>query len=103
MIRQTYPPGVSHSNTGSHSNSRFTSEGDVTYAPAASTIPGVTTGPVKTTDQIFQLPNINQNIETPNNTPGSGILPNLAVPASTLSTKIDAGELHKPSATDAVE
>ena len=75
----------------------------MTYAPAASTIQGVTVEPVKTTEQMFQLPNVNQNIEAPNRTPGSGILPNLAVPATTTGAKIDAGKLHEPSATAVVE
>ena len=73
------------------------------YAPAASTIQGVTAEPVKTTEQMFQLPNVNQNIETPNGTPGTGILPNLAVPASTAGTKMDPGDLRVPPATDIVE
>lgn len=75
----------------------------MTYAPSASTIKGISVEPVKTTEELFQLPVVNQNIESPNGTPGSGILPNLSVPASTLGTKMDLGELNKPSATDVVE
>lgn len=30
-------------------------------------------------------------------------MPSLAVPASSVGTKIDAGEIHQPSATDKVE
>ena len=93
----------SHSNTGAHSNSRFSVEGDVSYAPDASSIQGITVAPVKTTEHLFQLPSVNQNIESPNGTPGSGILPNLAVPASTAGAKIDAGELHTPSSTEVAE
>ena len=94
---------TSHANTASHSNSRFSAEGDVAYAPAASTIQGVTVEPVATTEQMFQLPVINQNIETPNGTPGTGIIPNLAVPASTPGVKFESGELHTPSSTEIAE
>lgn len=94
---------TSHSNTGSHSNSRYSTEGDVTYAPAASTIKGVSVPPVETTEELFKLPDVNQNIETPNGTPGTGILPNLGIPASTPGTKIDAGSINQPSATETTE
>lgn len=94
---------TSHSNTSSHSNSRYSSEGDVTYAPASSTIKGISVPPVATDEEMFHLPDVNQNIETPAGTPGSGILPNLAVPASTVGTKIDAGNINVPSSTDVVE
>ena len=86
-----------------YSNSRYSTEGDVTYAPATSTIQGVTVEPVKTTEQMFQLPIVNENIETPNGTPGLGILPNIAAPAYTVGTKIDVGDIHTPPATKAVE
>lgn len=94
---------TSHSNTGSHSNSRYSAEGDVTYAPEASTIKGVSVPPVETTEELFMLPDVNQNIETPNGTPGAGILPNLGIPASTPGTKIDAGSINQPSATETTE
>lgn len=94
---------TSHSNTGSHSNSRYSAEGDVSYAPAASTIKGISVPPVATTEEMFKLPDVNQNIEVPNGTPGTGILPNLAVPASTVGTKIEVGDAHKPSPTEKIE
>ena len=94
---------TSHSNTGSHSNSRYSAEGDVSYAPAASTINGISVPPVATTENLFQLPEVNQNIETPNVTSESGILPNLAVPSSTLGVKFDVGQVHAPSSTDKIE
>lgn len=88
---------TSHSNTTAHSNSLYSSEGDVTYsAPAASTVKGVTTSPVATTSQTFKLPTVNENIEIPNGTPGTQLLPNLAVPQATPSTEIDADALHTP-------
>ena len=59
--------------------------------------------PVESTEELFQLPDVNQNIETPNGTPGAGIIPNLAIPASTPGTKIDAGNINQPSPVEAVE
>lgn len=95
---------TSHSNTSSHSNSSYSSEGDVTYsAPAASTVPTIKTPVVTATDDTFKLPDVNQNIELPNGTPASSIVPQLAVPVSSIGTKIDAGEIHQPSATEKIE
>ena len=95
---------TSHSNTSSHSNSAYSSEGDVTYkAPAAANVPTIKTPVVTATEDTFKLPDVNQNIELPNGTPASSIMPSLAVPASSEVTKIDAGEIHQPSATDKVE
>ncbi len=95
---------TSHSNTAVHSNSSYSSEGDVSYnAPAASTVPGIKTPTVSSTEDMFKLPTVNQNIELPNGTPASSILPTLAVPASSAGTKMDMGGLHEPSATDKVE
>ena len=61
-------------------------------------MPTIKTPVVTATEDTFKLPNVNQNIELPN-----GIMPSLAVPASSEVTKIDAGEIHQPSATDKVE
>ena len=96
---------TSHSNTSAHSNSAYSSEGDVTYkAPAISSIPTVKTPVVTTTADTFKLPEVNQNVEVPNGTPTSSIMPSLAVPASSIETKIDASEIiHQPSTTDKVE
>lgn len=55
------------------------------------------------TDDTFKLPDVNQNIELPNGTPASSIVPQLAVPVSSIETKIDAGEIHQPSATEKIE
>jgi len=95
---------TSHSNTSAHSNSSYSSEGDVSYkAPAAADVPTINTPVVTATADTFKLPAVNQNIELPNGTPASSIMPSLAVPASSVGTKIDAGEIHQPSATDKVE
>ena len=95
---------TSHSNTSAHSNSSYSSEGDVSYkAPAAADVPTINTPVVTATADTFNLPDVNQNIELPNGTPASSIMPSLAVPASSVGTKIDAGEIHQPSATDKVE
>ena len=94
---------TSHSNTVSHSNSLYSAEGDVTYsAPAASEVPGIAVAPVTVTEDTFALPEVNQNIELPNGTPTSSIMPSLAVPATSVGTKIDAGDIHEPSATEKV-
>lgn len=95
---------TSHSNTTAHSNSSYSSEGDVTYsAPAATSVPTVKAPVVTATNDTFKLPDINQNIELPNGTPASSIVPQLAVPSSSVVTKIDVGEIHQPTATDKVE
>ena len=72
-------------------------------APAAADVPTIKTPVVTATVDTFKLPDVNQNIELPNGTPASSIMPSLAVPASSVGTKIDAGEIHQPSATDKVE
>ena len=95
---------TSHSNTSSHSNSSYSSEGDVTYsAPAASSVPTIKTPAVTATADTFKLPDVNQNIELPNGTPASSIMPSLAVPASSTATRIDTGKIHQPSTTDEIE
>ncbi len=75
----------------------------MTYAPKASKIKGVSVPPVETAEDMFRLPDVNENIEVPNGTPGSGILPYLSMPSPTTGSKIDAGSLHMPSPTDVVE
>ena len=73
------------------------------YAPDAYTIKGVTAPPVTKTEGLFQLPDVNQNIESPNATPGSGIIPNLAIPAATPGTQFDIDVLETPPATERIE
>ena len=95
---------TSHSNLASHSNSLYSSEGDVTYnAPATSDVPTIKTPAVTATADTFKLPDVNQNIEFPNSTPASSIMPSLAVPASSVEAKIDTGDIHQPSATDKIK
>lgn len=100
---ESHQSHTSHSNTASHSNSKYSSEGDVTYsAPSASKVPGVASQPVTVTAETFNLPDVNQNVEVPNGTPTSGFMPAFAVPASSVGSKIDAGDVHSPAATDEV-
>lgn len=95
---------TSHSNTSSHSNSLYSSEGDVTYsAPSASKVPGIATPPVSVTEDTFKLPEVNQNIELPNGTPTSSIMPAFGVPATSVNSKIDAGDINSPSVTEKIK
>ena len=95
---------TSHSNTASHSNSLYSAEGDVTYsAPDVANIPGVKTQPVLTEENTFILPEIDQNIETPNETPALSIMPSLGVPLKTPETEINIDDIHKPSLTEKIE
>ncbi len=101
---ESHQSHTSHSNTSSHSNSRYSAEGDVTYnAPAAAKVPGISAPAVTATAETFKLPDVNQNIEVPNGTPSSSIVPAFAVPASSLGTQIDAGELNNPSPTGEIK
>ena len=94
---QSHQSHTSHSNTGSHSNARYSAEGDVTYsAPAAQNVPNISTPPVEMTADTFALPDVN-------GTPISSILPAFAVPASTASTKIDTKDINVPASTETVE
>lgn len=101
---QSHQSHTSHSNTASHSNSLYSAEGDVKYsAPAASNVPKISTPPVAATEDTFKLPKVNQNIEVPNGTPTSSFVPSFAVPATSVGTKIDLNELHKPSGTEEIK
>ena len=94
----------SHSNVGSHSNSRYSAEGDVTYsAPAVEKIPSISTPAVEMNADTFSLPEVNQNIQLPNGTPVSSVLPSFAVPASTTASQMDDLQMNTPSSTDVVE
>ena len=94
---------TSHSNQASHSNSRYSAEGDVAYAPAASRIPGIKVPAVASTQEVFKLPKVNQNIEIPNSTPYSGLVSKTAIPLSTPGTQIDTDVLNTPSATKQIK
>lgn len=94
----------SHSNVGSHSNSRYSAEGDVTYsAPSVAKIPSISVPAVEMTADTFGLPEVNQNIQLPNGTPVSSVLPSFAVPASTTASQMDDLQMNTPSPTDSVE
>lgn len=95
---------TSHSNTSSHSNSLYSAEGDVHYsAPSAAKVPGIEIPPVEATEDAFVLPHVNQNIEMPNGTPTSSIMPSFGVPATSIGTKIDAGDIQSPSGTEKIK
>lgn len=103
-MHSSHASHTSHSNSASHSNSLYSAEGDVTYkAPAASSVPTISTPVVQATADTFNLPDVNQNIELPNGTPASSIMPALAVPASSVSIKLDNTDMHQPSPTDEVK
>lgn len=72
-------------------------------APSASKVPGIAVPPVATTEDTFVLPEVNDNIEMPNGTPISSIMPTFAVPASTPGVKMDSGDIHEPSATEKIK
>ena len=55
------------------------------------------------TADTFKLPEVNQNVEVPNGTPTSSIMPSFAMPASTSGVKIDANDLQAPSLTDEIQ
>lgn len=94
---------TSHSNTAVHSNSKYSAEGDVTYkAPAASKVPTITTPVVKTTEDMFKLPDVNENIEMPNGTPTSGIMASMEMPSSSTGSDMDLGDVNTPSSTDEI-
>ena len=94
---------TSHANTASHSNSLYSAEGNVKYsAPTASSVPGIAVQPVAVTENTFKLPEVNQNLESPNGTPISSILPTFAVPATTTAVKIDADAVYVPSDTERI-
>ena len=95
---------TSHSNTGSHSNSKYSAEGDVSYnAPSAWAVPSIDVPPVETTEDMFVLPEVDQNIEVPNGTPIPIIIPSLSVPSSTMGVKLDNGTINTPSNTEKVK
>ena len=55
------------------------------------------------TADTFGLPEVNQNIQLPNGTPVSSVLPSFAVPASTTASQMDDLQMNTPSPTDSVE
>ncbi len=94
---------TSHSNNAVHSNSRYSAEGDVSYAPAYNAINGITVPPITTSEEPFQLLDVNEAIELPNSTPGAGLIPNLAAPVTTVNMQFDSGSVETPPPTETVE
>lgn len=94
---------TSHANTSSHSNSRFSEEGDVKYAPDVEDIPGVSTKAVKVSKSEFKLPDVNQHFEDPKMTPISDLIPMAAAPLPTYDVMINSGPIQIPPNTDQVD
>lgn len=91
---------TSHSNTAAHSNSKYSVEGDVKYAPAASSIPSVDNIPNANPIEALNI-EINGTMNT-SNTPEVLIAPNLPAPMSVLGTEGEYEELIIPK-TETVE
>lgn len=100
---QSHISHTSHSNTASHSNSRYSAEGDVTYAPPAASIPSVASPPAVSNQDMFHLPDVNENIQNPNATPTSSIIPALSTPDSSPGIQLDTEELTAPASTEKTE
>ena len=66
-------------------------------------MPKISEPTVEMTADSLGLPEVNQNIQLPNGTPISSILPSFAVPASTVTSKMDSMEMNTPSSTDPIE
>ena len=75
----------------------------MSYAPAYNTISGITVPPVTSSTEPFQLLEVNEAIELPNSTPGAGLIPNLAAPATTVNMQFDSGSVETPPSTETVE
>ena len=88
----------SHS-SGSHGSS---SHGSHASGPSAAQIPTVK-APVTSSEGTFKLPNINEQIQIPKGTPTTQLVPTLAVPASSVGTQMELGEIHKPVATEEID
>lgn len=85
---------TSHSNTVAHSNSKYTVEGDVQYAPAASSIPSVSVEPKA---NMIEALNIETNASIPaNSTPATMMAPNLPTSlASVAGAKYEELDIPK--------
>lgn len=77
---------TSHSNTASHSNSRYSSEGDVSYGPAISSINGLAQSPVSdTSSTVSSTAGFDTAVVQGNRILNSAIpaLPSISVPPET--------------------
>lgn len=99
---------VSHVSHHSHTSGTHSSHGSGSThgshasGPSAAQIPNVK-APVTSSDEIFKLPNINEQIQIPKGTPTTQLVPTLAVPASSVGTQMELGEIHKPVATEEID
>ena len=59
--------------------------------------------PVLSSEGTFKLPNINEQIQIPKGTPTTQLVPTIAVPASSVGTQMDVGEIHKPLKTEQID
>ena len=91
---------TSHSNTAAHSNSKYTVEGDVQYAPPASSIPGVGNTPQANPADALSI-DINGTI-VPQHTPEALIAPNIPTKMSVVGAGEEYKELTIPK-TETVE
>ena len=97
VSHQSHTSGTSHSSYGSGST-----HGSHASGPSAAQIPTVK-APVTSSEGTFKLPNINEQIQIPKGTPTTQLVPTLAVPASSVGTQMELGEIHKPVATEEID
>jgi len=97
VSHQSHTSGTSHSSHGSGST-----HGSHASGPSAAQIPTVK-APVTSSEGTFKLPNINEQIQIPKGTPTTQLVPTLAVPASSVGTQMELGEIHKPVATEEID
>ena len=77
---------TSHSNTGSHSNSLYSIEGDVSYpAPSISSVSRVAAAPIEIAVEELIPPPFPGAIQSPESTSLLGGIPTLAVPAASVN------------------
>ena len=97
VSHQSHTSGTSHSSHGSGST-----HGSHASGTSAAQIPTVK-APVTSSEGTFKLPNINEQIQIPKGTPTTQLVPTLAVPASSVGTQMELGEIHKPVATEEID
>lgn len=109
VSHQSHTSGTSHSSHGSgsthgshSSHGSGSTHGSHASGPNAAQIPTVK-APVTSSAGTFKLPNINEQIQIPKGTPTTQLVPTLAVPASSVGTQMELGEIHKPVATEEID
>ena len=95
---------TSHSNTTTHSNSSYTSEGDVRYrAPDVDSINGLSDS-MTVNEPGLRSTNLNLVMQTPASTPNTNaVAPALSVPVGGNEQVTEIGTIHQPPATEKVE